>query len=138
MNLKKAGVHSACVMCGEGNPLGLKLKFKLEEDGTASACFRGGARFQGYDGILHGGVISAILDSAMTNCLFLHGVEALTGKLDVRFLKPIPCDSAVSVSAKIIVSRSPFHKLESSMACEGIPLAVAEARFMEIPRHGQE
>lgn len=138
MNLKKTGIHSNCVMCGEGNPFGLKLKFKLDEDGVASTCFRGEARFQGYDGILHGGVISAILDSAMTNCLFLHGVQALTGKLEVRFLKPVPCDSFLAISARIVADRPPFHKLASSIVCNGVPLAEAEAKFMEINRHNME
>lgn len=117
-------------MCGEGNPFGLKLKFKLDEEGVAFASFKGGVRLQGYDGILHGGVISAILDSAMTNCLFLHGVEALTGKLDIRFLKPIPCDTTISISARINVARPPLYKMESSVSYEGVQLAIAKAKFM--------
>ena len=118
-------------MCGEGNPFGLKLKFKLNEKGEACACFRGASRLQGYKGILHGGVISAILDSAMTNCLFLHGVEALTGKLEVRFLKPVPCDGTLKIIAGIITSRPPFHRLKAHMKCGEIEMAEAEAKFME-------
>jgi acyl-coenzyme A thioesterase PaaI-like protein len=136
MNLKKAGIHSDCIMCGEGNLLGLKLKFKLEADGSSSSCFRGGSRFQGYNGILHGGIISAILDSAMTNCLFLHGIEALTGKLEVRFLKPIPCDGTLKISAGIISSRPPFHKLKAHIKCGEIEMAEAEAKFMETGKCG--
>jgi acyl-coenzyme A thioesterase PaaI-like protein len=130
MNLKSAGVHSGCVMCGEGNPFGLKLKFVLDGRDGACAVFKGGERFQGYDGILHGGVISAVLDSAMTNCLFLHGVQALTGKLEVRFLKPAPCRSGFIVSAHMLEARGPLYKVEAAIACGELVFARAEAKFM--------
>jgi acyl-coenzyme A thioesterase PaaI-like protein len=35
--------------------------------------------------MLHGGVISSILDGTMTNCLFAHGTVAVTAELRVRF-----------------------------------------------------
>jgi hypothetical protein len=40
---------------------------------------------QGYDGILHGGIIASPFDSAMVNCLFARGIVALTAEFKVRF-----------------------------------------------------
>jgi uncharacterized protein (TIGR00369 family) len=76
-------------MCGENNLFSLRLKFKPAPDGAVSTTFTGNSRLQGYDGIMHGGVISALLDSAMTNCLFQKGIEAVTAELRVRFVLPV-------------------------------------------------
>jgi acyl-coenzyme A thioesterase PaaI-like protein len=63
---------------------------EVDRDGAVHTVFKAHEGLQGYRGILHGGVITALLDAAMANCLFLKGVEALTGDLHVRFLKPVP------------------------------------------------
>ena len=81
------------MLCGDHNPLSLRLDFRPDAEGGVRADLQGGARLQGYDGILHGGVVAALLDAAMTHCLFHHGVVGLTAELRVRYLKPVPCDA---------------------------------------------
>jgi acyl-coenzyme A thioesterase PaaI-like protein len=59
---------------------GLNLSFHVCRDGRVEGRFRCGYAYQGYTGLLHGGVISSILDGAMTNCLFSSGKTAVTAK----------------------------------------------------------
>ncbi len=77
--------HLRCFACGRENSRGLHLQFSRETDGSVTADFFCDEAFQGYEGALHGGIIATILDSAMTNCLFQHGVKARTARLNIRY-----------------------------------------------------
>jgi hypothetical protein len=77
--------HRWCLMCASDNPLSLGLTFRADGDGAVYGSFQSHAGLQGYDGYIHGGVISALLDSVMTHCLFHSGVRAVTGELNIRF-----------------------------------------------------
>jgi acyl-coenzyme A thioesterase PaaI-like protein len=80
--------HGMCVITGPHNPTGLKLKFKVQPDGSVVAVFNCSTALQSYANVLHGGVISAILDSAMVNALFAIGIVAVTATLELRYLAP--------------------------------------------------
>jgi acyl-coenzyme A thioesterase PaaI-like protein len=51
-------------MCGPGNPLGLKLAFRVQPDDSVLAMFSCRESLRGYSETLHGGIISALLDAA--------------------------------------------------------------------------
>ena len=53
-----------CFACGRLNPCGLKLAFE-ESDDTYITHFTGEPEHQGYDGIMHGGIVSTLLDEIM-------------------------------------------------------------------------
>ena len=84
---------------------------------------------QGYEGILHGGVVSGLLDAAMTHCLFHHGVQAVTADLRVQFLRPVPCDALLEVTAWLVSVKSPVYRAASEIVCDGRVMASAKARF---------
>lgn len=125
------GTHSHCIMCGDLNQLSLRLKFMPSETGDVSASFQGNSLLQGYDGILHGGVISALLDSAMAHCLFNRNIEAVTGELCIRFLEPVPYDAMVTLRAWL-VNETPFlYQLNAELAHSGKVMARADAKFVQ-------
>lgn len=59
--------------------------FYLAPDGAVEASFACNKVFQGYPATLHGGIISGLLDGAMTNCLFAHGHASMTAEINIRF-----------------------------------------------------
>jgi acyl-coenzyme A thioesterase PaaI-like protein len=122
--------HSRCVLCGEHNPLSLKLGFEAGESGSVRTRFDANRVLQGYSDILHGGVIAALLDSAMTHCLFHQGIKALTGDLHVRYLHPIPCDAALEIQARVEYSRPPLYRLKAELLKAGQVMAWASGKFM--------
>jgi len=65
--------HPNCIVCSPRHRCGFRLEFVLSEDGSVHAKFDCSKVFEGYPGLVHGGVISSLLDGAMTNCLFAHG-----------------------------------------------------------------
>lgn len=133
-NLLKAiqsETHPFCMICGQSNPFGLGVKFVCEEDGSVSARFLGHAALEGFEGLLHGGMIASLLDGAMTNCLFAHGCVALTGQLNVRYREPVQIGEEMSVRAWIKHSMPPLHLLAAELKQDGRVKATATAKFME-------
>jgi len=89
--------HYNCLLCGDNNPWSLGLDYKLLDDGRVFTLFKGNKSLQGYKGILHGGVISALLDSAMVHCLFNHDIEAVTAEMTIRFMESIPYNTPLKL-----------------------------------------
>jgi acyl-coenzyme A thioesterase PaaI-like protein len=123
--------HCNCIVCGHNNPISLGLKFEVRPNGSVGSLFKGSSLFQGYQGMLHGGIIAALLDSAMTHCLFHHGIRAVTGDLQVRFVKPVPFNSLLDLRASLILASPPLFKLDSTLISNRQIMARGKATFME-------
>jgi uncharacterized protein (TIGR00369 family) len=131
-------VHADCMVCGDidRNAASLNLAFVAAPDGSVTASYRTSARHQGYAGILHGGMISTLLDAAMTHCLFARGIAAVTAELVVRFVAPVETSRQVELSARLIESRRRTYRLEARLTSGTRLLARATARFIEPARVG--
>ena len=89
-----------CFACGRLNPCGLKLTFE-ESDDTYITHFTGDPEHQGYDGIMHGGIVSTLLDEIMARYIYAKGVTAVTARLEVRYLKPTPIGVPLLIKGRI-------------------------------------
>jgi len=127
----QASAHPFCLVCSRSNPLGLGLKFVCEADGSVSTTFLGHPALEGFEGLLHGGVIASLLDGAMTNCLFAHNRAAMTAELNVRYHKPVVIGEEMSIRAWIEHSRQPLHEMAAELKQGGEVKASATAKFME-------
>jgi uncharacterized protein (TIGR00369 family) len=126
--------HANCVVCGRCSPASLGLEFAVVGDGSVTATFQCARRFEGYEGMLHGGVISAIADGAMTNCLFARGVRAVTAELNVRFRHPIRLGSPLEAIARVTRASAPLFLVEADLVQDGQLRATAAGKFMEAPK----
>jgi len=123
--------HPMCLVCGHLNPSGLKLKFKVQPDGSVVAVFDCMPALQSYPDVLHGGVISAILDSAMVNALFAIGIVAVTATLEVRFLAPTATGRFAKVRAWIESANAhPLYVQRAELIQDGKVMVEAKARFI--------
>lgn len=129
INSSKYG-HYNCLLCGEHNRWGLGLKFKLLDDGRVHTKFKPLHVLQGYSGILHGGVISALMDCAMVHCLFHNGIEAVTADLNIRFINSVPISSELDLYGTIVNKKRKIYYTESELIHNGRKMAVANAKFM--------
>lgn len=89
-----------CFVCGEKNPSGLHLVFSLH-DGKVTAEFFPEKIHQGYKDIVHGGIISALLDEAMVKVALMQKMPAITAELNVRFKNPLAVGDKAIVEATI-------------------------------------
>jgi uncharacterized protein (TIGR00369 family) len=104
-----------CFVCGKENPNGLGIVWSLEEDGSARGRFRPERRHQGWRGVLHGGILAALLDEAMAQCAGLTGRPAVTASLAIRFRSPAPIDSNLIAEARIVAARGRLLQLEAAV-----------------------
>ena len=90
-----------CFGCGRNNPFGLKLNF--EWDGkTVKTEFTPTKFYQGWPGIVHGGIIASILDEAMSYAIHFKGLNCLTAKMQIRFKRPAPLDEPLGITSSVI------------------------------------
>ncbi len=123
--------HSRCMLCGNRNVHSLRLAFDCDENGVVRTVFNANPLLQGYDDILHGGIVASLLDSAMTHCLFHRTIKAVTGDLHVRFLEPVGCTASIEIRAWITGMKPPLYILKAECTVDGRVAAWAEAKFME-------
>jgi len=99
-----------CFACGSRNPIGLKLTFREEAD-TYYTTLVPGPEYQGYEGVMHGGLVSTLLDEVMARYLYAKGFNAVTAKLEVRFRQPTPIGQQLTVSGWITGKRGKMYEL---------------------------
>jgi uncharacterized protein (TIGR00369 family) len=89
-----------CFACGQKNPIGLKLKFGWDGR-VARAEFTPSELHQGWAGVIHGGIISCLLDEAMSYAALFSGANSLTATMQTRFRRPLEVDEPVTVTASL-------------------------------------
>jgi uncharacterized protein (TIGR00369 family) len=96
-----APLNPACFVCGEENPNGLHLAFQSDGD-RVSCMWAPRTGWESFQGIIHGGIISSVLDEAMSKAIILGGHEAFTADLRIRFHKKVCVGDVVSVSGWVV------------------------------------
>ncbi len=90
-----------CFGCSASNAQGLRLAFRREGDEVEAQAVLGDA-FAGYDGLLHGGIVSTLLDEAMGWAILeIAGRFAVTRSLRVEFRRPAMVGRPLTVRARI-------------------------------------
>ena len=114
--------HPNCWVCAPTNEHGLAVEFQISEVGVVSGEFSCDREFVGYPGYLHGGVISALLDGAMTNCLLALGIPGLTARLDIRFMQPVLLGKTATLHAWLDKTRGYLSILGAELQASVLPL----------------
>lgn len=129
-----------CFGCGRQNQHGLRLSFFPHERGGARAEFTPAARFEGYDGMVHGGVISTVLDEVMAWSLYRRETWAVTGELTVRYRSPIRVGEATLAIGWETGRRGRRIEMAGEIVREsnGFVLARATAVFVAVPESQAE
>ena len=90
--------------------------------------------WEGFRGIVHGGVVSTVLDEAMSKAVAATGREALTAELRVRFRRHVTSGEAFLIRGWI--SNRTKRKIETEAtltAADGTEHAHAWATFLALP-----
>jgi acyl-coenzyme A thioesterase PaaI-like protein len=125
-----------CVGCGHLNPHGLKLAFYAEPDGNRIWSDWTPAREQeGFAGIAHGGMITTVLDEVMGWAVSNQQIWAVTGRLNVRFRKPVEIGVPTRAIAWIVADHGRTLNLAAELrrTSDGLMLADASAVFFRVP-----
>jgi acyl-coenzyme A thioesterase PaaI-like protein len=127
-------VHPGCILCGRENERGLRLRFGPDGIGDGHgvvAALECEPSLEGYPGRLHGGVIAAALDAAMTHCLLALGRTAVTAELTIRFRHPVLTGRPATVRAWLQRDMAPLYLIGAELVQDDLTKAVATGKFME-------
>ena len=96
--------HS-CFVCGDANPLGLKLRF--DTDGrVVRARFQPCENHVGFKGVVHGGITATVLDEVMVwACAVATRRFAYCAELNVRYLRPLAPAAETAVTGELVENR---------------------------------
>jgi acyl-coenzyme A thioesterase PaaI-like protein len=120
-----------CFACGPQNEIGLKLKFAPAEDGVRSAIVVP-QPFQGWRGIVHGGIVMTLLDEGMAHAAAAAGSRGVTAELTARFRAPVPIGEPLFVTGRVAWRRGRVFGLEAAvLAADGTLLAEGTGKFLE-------
>lgn len=123
-----------CFVCGPGNPVGLRLTFRLDADDVCRSEFTPGPDHAGYDQLTHGGLVYSALDDVMANWMFLKGVRAHTARCEIRYRQPLPLGTRVLLEGRLVRQKGKVAFLEGRMlrADDGSVVAETTASFMVV------
>ena len=108
-----------CFLCGLDNPAGLHLHFYEVEPGVVETTYTAPDHFQGYPGVLHGGIVAAILDEVSSRAHI--GSDPgkprflFTARLETKYRKNVPIGRPLR-----IVGRAGKSRAKSAEAWAGI------------------
>jgi len=120
-----------CFICGDNNPVGLKSKpCRDEASGRAWMTVVIPAEFQGWEGVVHGGITAALLDEVSAYAGMAVSKQIVTAALNIRYLKPVPIGCEITIEAKVREQIRRSILVDAQMTCAGEVLARSEARMM--------
>ena len=94
-------LYTKCFACGKENPIGLKLSFR-KEGKIVKAEFILSELYQGWPGIIHGGILCTVLDEAMGYALVFEGILSyVTARAEMRFKDQVRSQDPLIVTGKI-------------------------------------
>ncbi len=115
-----------CFVCGQKNPIGLKLDFHFNGE-TIRTEFIPKKEHQGYLNIVHGGIISTLLDEAMVKLAIAMDMPAVTAHMDVRLRKALNVGEKVRIEARILKTTKKLLDAYAK-AVTGDDLIIADAK----------
>jgi acyl-coenzyme A thioesterase PaaI-like protein len=135
---KKQPNSRMCFICGLENPIGLKLKIYQTSPGVIETTYTAPDHFQGYPGILHGGIVASILDEISGRALMGDPSSPrfmFTGRLQVKYRKNVPTGKPLRIIGKAIKSkRKTAEGWAGIYDQEGSLLAEASTLLVDLPK----
>ena len=128
-----------CFICGLENPIGLHLHIYETAPGIVEATYVAPEHFQGYPGVLHGGIVSAILDELAGRAHMGSDPMAprfmFTAKLEVKYRKNVPIGRPLKIIGKAGKTRARSAEAWAGIydAEAGELLAEANSLLINVP-----
>ena len=124
--------YEGCLICGQKhvNPATMNLRFQTDDEGVF-VDFIPDKIYEGYKDIVHGGIISALLDETIGWAVAAAREKYfLTAELNVRFLRPLPVGKKVRVRGRAVEDRPRYSIAEGEIVDEeGIIYAKGSGKF---------
>ena len=125
-----------CFACGKSNECGLQLDFDMEGEEYVTY-FTPQKRHQGYINIVHGGIVSTIMDEVMARYLHILGENAVTGEINVKFRRPAIVGHKLRFAGKLEDAKSRLLLCSARATDEdGTLIAEAVGKMVRVRKDG--
>lgn len=123
-----------CFVCGKHNPIGLRVEFDTDRENLRiSGVFTPRREHEGYKGILHGGLVAALLDEAMVKILWEAGIPAVSASLEIRLARPARVGEPLRIEGWVDSQKGKLVLTGARVEDQdGRVIAEAKARCMKI------
>ena len=124
------GGDDYCFGCGTKNPIGLHLEFAPVKDKVVAKKILP-REYQGYTNVVHGGIVTLLLDEALGSFVQeKYNERAMTGRLEVRYKHPTPVETELKIYAWQESQRRNIIFLKAAVETpDGTITAEATAKF---------
>jgi acyl-coenzyme A thioesterase PaaI-like protein len=134
MELNDTTDYQRCFVCGQRNPFGLHLVFRIDNN-TIVAEFQPREEHQGFPGVIHGGIVAAVLDEALgrTSLLAKNPEWSMTGRLEIRYRRYVPYGPLLRIRASLETERRRMVQASGKLTLaddENTLLAEADGTFL--------
>lgn len=130
---KRQPGSALCFVCGTENPHGLGVAF-YDDGATVWTELVAAEHHQGWPGVLHGGIVSALLDETIGRVAFLHDRWVQTARLELRFLRPAPLGERLIATGEMTRDLKRLMEMSGRLLTErGELLADAKGTFVRLP-----
>lgn len=133
--MKKLPNSRNCFACGLDNEGGLQLTFYAKDDGSVECQYSVARRYEGYPGIVHGGIVSAILDEASGRAFMTEDPNRFmyTARLTTRFRRHVPIEQPLRIVGRALKDRGRSAEAEAKIfGPDGDLLAEGEALLVAL------
>ncbi|MEX2446596.1 MAG: PaaI family thioesterase [Dehalococcoidia bacterium] len=123
-----------CFACGARNAHGLHLHFERDgEDGVLSR-YDPKPEDQGFPGVLHGGILAALLDESMAWAMWATDrALGVTAKMETRYRRPVGVEGTLTVRGRVVRMRGRRIEVEATLDdANGDRLAESSALFLRL------
>ena len=136
--LRKVAADSACFVCGDNNPIGLKAEFSVDTTEHRSyAALQLASEYQGWQDVIHGGVLAALLDEACIYACRSKADQCVTAELQVRYRRPVPVGASIEVTGRLDDSRRKIWQASAQLKIDGTLYAEAQAKVFILDPKGR-
>jgi len=127
-----------CFVCGVENPNGLHLVFQQTAPDEVTVEYTVPEQFQGYPGVVHGGIVAAMLDEVAGRAHMGddpgHPRFMFTAKMELRYRKNVPVGQPLRLVGKALTSRGRTATASGKIFdLDGTLLAEAELLLVDVP-----
>ena len=116
-----------CFGCGKKNPIGLKLKFQWDGK-AAKGEFTPSEFHQGWKDVIHGGILTAVLDEAMGYATYFENIPCVTAIMQIRLRRPALIGQPLIITASVTKRARRLAETEAKLTlADGTVVAEAKA-----------